>query len=332
MSYSNRIWIYGPVGLLILVVALYSVFWRVQADMLATRLDSANGGEVLPGVVFSFADKSVGGFPFRLDAVLSGVTITDRKPEGETAWRTERLALHKLAYRNNLVILEVAGLQSFTRPGEPGEPPEVLHITPALARASAVLAGGRLARVDLDLVNLEAKDARAPAEQERTFSASRAQLHLLVRADDTIDVATKLDNAMIGRGYRPKLGSALPLAELRGKIAHGASFLMLEQGHGSFSDAVDEWRRNGGMIAVERLTLEWAGLKTDLMGDLALDDSHRLEGELKGAVDAGALVNAMTAGQFNLQAASGAKIPISLRFRGGDIEAGLSSGLGLPAR
>src|SRR5262245_14274266 len=189
MSYSNRIWIYGPVGLLLLVVVLYSVFWRVQADMLAARLDSANGGEIVPGVVFAFAEKSVGGFPFRLDAVLSGVTFTDRHPDGETAWRTERMAIHTLAYRTNLYVLEVDGLQSFARPGERGEPPQVLYITPALARASAVLRDGRLARFDLDLRQLNVKDARAQADQKRTFSAARAQFHALVRPDETIDVA-----------------------------------------------------------------------------------------------------------------------------------------------
>ncbi len=92
MSYSNRIFIYGPVGLLVLVVVLYSVFWRVQADMLAAKLDSANGGEVIPGVVFAFAEKSITGYPFRLDVVLSGVTFANRGPDGETAWRTEKPA------------------------------------------------------------------------------------------------------------------------------------------------------------------------------------------------------------------------------------------------
>ena len=32
MSYSSRIFIYGPVGLLLLIIVLYSVFWGVQAD------------------------------------------------------------------------------------------------------------------------------------------------------------------------------------------------------------------------------------------------------------------------------------------------------------
>ena len=53
-------------------------------------------------------------------AVLEGVTFTDRRPDGETSWWTERMAVHKLAYRSNLYVLEVAGLQSFELPGEAG--------------------------------------------------------------------------------------------------------------------------------------------------------------------------------------------------------------------
>src|SRR5215831_20830104 len=98
MSYSNRIWFYGPVGLLLMIVVLYSVFWRVQADTLAARLDRANGGEIVPGVIFAFAEKSITGYPFQLDVVLSGVTFAHRAAEGEMAWRTEKLAIHFLSY------------------------------------------------------------------------------------------------------------------------------------------------------------------------------------------------------------------------------------------
>ena len=326
MSYSNRIWIYGPVGLLLLVIILYSVFWRVQADMLAARLDGANGGEIVPGVVFTFAEKTVGGFPFRLDAVLSGVSFVDRRPDGETAWRTERMAIHKMAYRNNLFVLEVAGLQSVALPGENGQPPRVTYITPALARASAIIEGGKLARFDLDMRDVEAKDARAEPDQGRTFSASRAQFHLLARADDTIDLALKIENAKIGAGYRPKLGGELLLADLRGRIAQGASFEVLERGSGSLTDALEHWRQNGGLVAVERLALDWSGIKTDLTGELGVDESHRLSGELKGEVDAGAALGALAGGQLKLEGIN-MQVPISLRFRNGDIEAGVSSGL-----
>jgi hypothetical protein len=323
MSYSHRFWIYGPVGLLVLVIVLYAVFWRVQADMIAARLDSANGGEIVPGIVFSFAEKSVGGFPFRLDVVLEGVTFTDRRPDGETSWRTERMAVHTLAYRNTLYVLEVAGLQSFELPGEAGQPSRVLYVTPAIARASAVVRDGRLARFDLDMRDLEAKDARAAPEEKRVFSASRAQFHLLGRPDDTIDIALKVENAAIGEGYKPKLPGALTLADLRGRIMQASAFEPLERGRGNRTDALEHWRQTGGTIAVERLTLDWAGIKTDLKGALGVDGTHRLQGELLGALDGGALVGALTGGQLKLDALN-ATIPISLNFRNGDIEAGLS--------
>src|SRR3978361_573994 len=139
MSYSNRIFFYGPVGLLLLIVLLYGVFWRVQADTLSARLDRANGGEVIPGVVFAFAEKSVGGFPFRIDVVLSGVTFSHQAPEGETAWRTEKLALHRLSYGQSRYIFETSGLQSFAQPpAKLGTVPRVMYLTPALSQASAI--------------------------------------------------------------------------------------------------------------------------------------------------------------------------------------------------
>jgi hypothetical protein len=68
-----------------------------------------------------------------------------------------------------------------------------------------------------------------------------------------------------------------------------------------------------------------------LKGALGVDGAHRLDGELLGSLDGGAVLGALTGGQLKLQAAD-ATIPISLRFRNGDIEAGLSSGLTRPAR
>src|SRR6266705_3042724 len=131
---SYRMFIYGPAGLLLLAVVLYSVFWRVQADTLSARLDRANGGEIIPGITFAFAGKTVGGYPFQLDAVLSGVTFSHQVAEGETAWRTEKLALHALSYNLDRYIFEVTGLQSFARPSvTPGSAPRVIYLDPGSA-------------------------------------------------------------------------------------------------------------------------------------------------------------------------------------------------------
>ncbi|MEA2825462.1 MAG: hypothetical protein QOF03_1944 [Alphaproteobacteria bacterium] len=284
MSYSSRIFIYGPVSLLLLIVVLYSVFWRVQADTLSARLDRANGGEVIPGITFAFAGKTVGGYPFRLDAVLSGVTFSHQDADGETAWRTEELALHALSYNLDRYILEVTGLQSFARPpATQGSAPRVIYATPAIARASAILNNGRLARFDLDLWEPQAKDATQGADSKRSLSADRAQLHLLARPDNTIDVAAQINNARIGAGYAAaKAELVLPLIDLRAKLTESSALDDLAAGKMSVADAAQAWRERMGQLDVSDLTLNWPDARAGLKGEVAIDQAGRASGRLKG--------------------------------------------------
>ena len=325
MSYSHRIWIYWPVGLLLMVVLLYSIFWRVEADMLAARLDRANGGEIAPGVMFAFAEKSIGGYPFRLDVLLSGVTVAHRSPDGEIAWRSERLALHAMTYGGDLYILEADGLQSFEQPGAAGAMPQVFYVTPAVARASVILRDKKLARLDVDLWQPEGKEASLNADPTRTFSAGRAQLHFLTHLDNTIDVALRIDQGKLGDGYHPALGNELALIDLRGKLLNTAPLAGLETGSESVFDATEHWREAGGTLAVDKLSLDWGNVKTDLTGAIGLDEQHRPDGALMGTFDAGALVSALSKGNLNLTGMGEAKF--SLLFKDGDIRVGAGSAL-----
>jgi hypothetical protein len=308
MSYSNRIFFYGPVGLLLLVAILYSVFWRVQADTLSARLDRANGGEVIPGIVFAFAEKSVGGFPFRLDVVLSGVTFSHHAPEGETAWRTEQLAVHALSYNRNRFIFEVTGLQSFARPPlQPGTVPRVTYVTPAIARASAIFAAGRLTRVDVDLWGIQAKEATLGANPKDTFTADRAQLHLLARPDNTIDMVVQIANAHIGAGYTGIVELALPTLALTGKLTQAQNLAPLASGQSSVADALSTWHNNAGLLSVSDLALNWGDAHADLKGDLTLDEQARLSGTLAGEQ----IINGNQRGPFGLTFTDG-KIRLAL--------------------
>lgn len=330
MSYSNRIFVYAPVGLLLLLCILWSVYWRVQADTFAARLDAANGGEVLPGMVFAFAEKSIGGYPFRLDAVLSGVTFAHRGMDGETAWRTESLAIHALTYGRPQFLLEAAGLQSFARPPlVAGQPPRVIFMTPALARASVFLRDGALLRFDLDLVRPEAKDASQSADPTRSFGAARAQLHLLRRPNNLFDVVMRIDGGRLGAGYMPALGGELALIELKAKLMQVQALDGLETRSESVFDATETWRRGGGTLAVENLALNWGAVKTNLTGAIGLDDNHNASGALAGPVDASGVLGTLLKGVFG--GSPDGQIVLSLQFKDGDIKVGASSAAVAPA-
>lgn len=282
MSFSNRIFVYGPVGLLALLAVFYALFWKVSADMLAARLERANGGEIMPDVFFAFADKTVSGFPFRLDVVLGGVTVAHEGPAGETTWRSEKVAVHALSYGQGQFVLEAAGLQSLAQPSEDGGPPHVLTFTPGIARASAILRGGELTRFDFDMWQVQGKDASPGAPPDRNFSAGRAQLHLLGNADKTMSVALKIENATLGSGYHAQLGPELELVTLMGKIAQAQVFDGVRKGTQSPVGALEAWRAARGKIEVDSFLLHWSGVKVEAKGELLPAVRNYVSGKFRG--------------------------------------------------
>ncbi len=274
---------YGPVALLVLLVAGYSLYWQACADTLRAELDAANGREIMPGVTFAFAEKTVGGYPFRLDAVLSGVTFAHKSAQGETAWRTEKLALHMQSYGAGHFLFEAAGLQSFAWPDANGIS-RVLYVTPGTARASAILHDGKLYRFDLDVAEAEVQDAALTARQGRNVAVKRAQFHLRAREDRAVDIAIKLEGARIGPGFTPALGADLPLFMLNGSLSHGETLEALLADKDSGANASEAWRKAGGAFDVSELSLKWGQAIVDATATLAFDDDHRLMGSVDGVV------------------------------------------------
>jgi hypothetical protein len=281
ISYSHRIFMYGPVALLALLVAGYSLYWQASADALRVGLDAANGREIMPGVTFAFAEKTVGGYPFRLDAVLSGVTFAHQGAQGETAWRTEKLALLMQSYGAGHFLFEAAGLQSFAWPDANGIS-RVLYVTPGTARASAILEDGKLQRFDLDVAEAEAKDAALSAPPGRNVAVKRAQFHLRAREDHAIDVAIKLEGARIGPGFTPVLGPNLPLFMLKGSLSHGEMLETLLADKDSAANACEAWRKAGGAFDVSGLSLKWGDTIADATATFAFDGDHRVMGAIDG--------------------------------------------------
>ena len=285
MNYSNRIWIYGPVALLLIIIIAYCAWWKFAADRVAEWLDAKNGRQVMPGVTFAFAEKDVGGFPFRIDVVLGGVTFQHIGRDGETAWRSEKLAFHVLPYDFGHYIFEAAGLQSIARPPkEPGQPARVVYVTPGLARASAILDGNNLERVDIDLDNIYVQDATLNAPAGRNARLARFQFHLRANADNTVDAVFRVDGANIGPGYSPPLGPDLKLFLLQGKLTQAQTLQTLRHGEASFFNAAEAWRAAKGILSIEDFQFQWDSVNAAAKGRLLFDDQHRVRGRIEALV------------------------------------------------
>lgn len=302
MSYSNRIYMYGPVGLLLLVAILYSVFWRVEADTMSARLDRANGGEIAPGISFSFAQKSVGGFPFRLDVLLTGVRLGYRSGSTEIDWRTDRFALHRMSYGRNQFIFESDGTQTISWATQPDATPVTVLLSPETARASAILNRGRLLRFDLDLWRPHGTQTGS-SPTATVFAADRAQFHALARRNNTLDVAIQVDNGRSGSSATQVGQASLPLIDCRVTLNRADLLTGLEQGNEDFTRAFELWRNRMGVANVTSLALNWPDAHAVLRGDLRLDANGQLSGTLHG----------------DQTADRGGTRPIQLDFRNGSV-------------
>lgn len=314
MSYSNRIYMYGPVGLLLLIAILYSVFWRVEADTMSARLDRANGGEIAPGISFSFAQKSVGGYPFRLDVLLTGVKLDYRNGSTQIDWRTDRFALHRMAYGRNQFIFESDGTQTISWTTQPEAMPVTVLLSPETARASAILNQGRLLRFDLDLWRPHGSESGASLTPT-AFAADRAQFHALARRNNTLDVAIQVDNGKTGSALPQNVQAFLPLIDCRVTLNQAGLLTGLEQGNEDVTRAFELWRNRMGVANVTSLALNWPDAHAVLRGDLTLDPNHRILGTLHG----------------DQTADHGGTRPVQLDFRNGSVALEPASAAPAPA-
>ena len=280
MSNSKRIFTYGPIAALVLLALVYSIYWFVTAGRITAELERLDGNEIVPGLTLQFASSEIGGFPFRFDVHLSGVTIAVQWRDGVSAWRSERIALHAKPYGRELYNFEAEGLQTFTWPNEEGAPQNILQISSGITRANLVLEEGRLARLRIDLLNAEGKDASLSAAPMREFRVARVQLQLLAEEDATIELTAALDAAEIRAGYRPALWTNLSRVRVEGRISEANAFQDLRSGTMDVRAALETWRNAGGTIILDPIEAVWGG--TLLLGtsELTLDQEHRFSGLL----------------------------------------------------
>lgn len=268
IDYSSRAFLYGPIGLFLLLALGVCVSWWISADRLSSRLDAMNGKEVVPGITLYFGERSVTGFPFNLDTEMRDVTFTIATPHGPAQWHTDRFAMHALTYGPDETLFEAAGQQvlHWTRDDGNGR---TLTIAVGSLHASAILRHHALARFDLDVVGFGSK----------AFTAQRLQFHL--RHDGSaFDLYTTADDVRFPDAKAPGLGNRIASASLSGRLSDGDIFGTLLRGEDHWFTAVDVWRQSGGAFLIDNATFDWAGLRLNGHGSLKLDSLHRPAGTI----------------------------------------------------
>ena len=275
MNYSHRAFLYGPVGLLAIVALAVIAWWWTASDAMARRLDAMNGREVAPGIHFSFAHKTMAGFPFRVDGELDGLRVSIDTSHGPAVWTAEKFAFHSLTYGRTQFVFEAAGAQHIEWHKDNGS----LHtydFLPGSLRASAIVVNHHPARFDLDALNIDSGD----------ISAAEVQLHLRDNPTiDGLDLYAFANNVHFAADEAPAFGPDMKHFAVNAMVSPGSSFAALLSGHGDWRAAANDWHARHGGVLVNAVEVNWGPLDATGKGALAVDDLHRPAGELRFAID-----------------------------------------------
>jgi hypothetical protein len=265
---NSRFWLYAPVILLALVAGAWSVGWFLVRDRAVARLDAWLAAEVGAGRQWTCRDRTIGGYPFRLEIVCASLDL-QRGPVTATLGRVEAVAQ---VYQPRHVITEIEG---------------PLHLTDGRV---AVEGTWQLLETSLrgSANGLERASLVAEAPRVRITGAAATELNLSSQhleshlrpspgrgAEGAYDVAISalqadlpgLD-ALIGGSEPANIQVDLTATQAQG--FRGRPVL----------DEVERWRGAGGKLDILLLSLAKGTHRMEAKGELRLDDLHRPAGTL----------------------------------------------------
>ncbi len=233
-----------PATGLLLAAGAYAWWWQGVADAVEARIPriAARGADA--GIAVDPGTVQVGGFPYRVELVLTGAAAAARN----WRWEPEEIRIYVQPWNLRHLVVRAGTVH------RAGRPPAVLPLTADVLRASLVQdRKGALRRISVEATGLAAAH----------WSLDRIELHGR-RRPDGFETAGRLEGLRwVGGAGPPDVESAL----LEGLFVPPPDLSVLSDPTG--------FARDGGRLEVSRFAFAWGPLKGDLQGTATLDAAGR---------------------------------------------------------
>ena len=236
----RRFWLYAPFVVLLIAMAGWTALWLQVRGQAATRMDAAADQLRKAGYEVSWKDRTLGGYPFRLDVVLTDARI--REPGG-WAIAIPRLEGEAFLYSLGHWISAAPDGVTLTRPI--GGPVEVRG---ELLRASLSDVGKHPPAFSFEGRKL----TFAPGAGAQPFglsAADKVELHLRPGPDDQGAILFKVENGKAQlSGLFAQLAGDKPISIVWDSILTKMSGFKGQ----TWPAAVRAWSTSGGLIQVKQ--------------------------------------------------------------------------------
>ena len=274
----SRFWLYAPFILLAVAAAAWSVFWFTVQGRVVEAVDKALAREAQQGRNWSCGDRSVAGFPFRIELRCASLALTSSRWGEAVRVETGPAVALGQVYTPGLVILQVTGPLKARLPQE-----RLLDMGWGRFEASLTHNGSEPQRLSLVLAEPNAT-LTAPGQAAESWRAAAFEAHLRrsptrPAAEQAVDIAISTKNSVL-----PALDAILGTTD-PGDVSIEAVLTQADAFRGGFNpDTLEAWRSASGQIEVTKLSSAKGPARVEAAGRLLLDQTRRPAGEIQASL------------------------------------------------
>lgn len=273
-SALSRLGLYGPFVLLAIFVVIWSAVWAFGARRVGQVLDGLIAREASRGRDWICPDRSISGFPFRLQLTCAKPQLIERGPNGlQREASLAALTLHGRITSPGHYIALLESPMTFRL-----DPDRDVTMRWQSARASFRAGAGSLSEFSLEVVKPEAMlgigEARDERISARDFAAHFRRSPGDAPGSDLLLRISEISHPAIDRA----IGSPDPLTLEMQATAPG---LLLDTSR-RIEEVLEAWRLANGQARIVLAKASKGPAALDLSGALGLDGERRLAGNLQG--------------------------------------------------
>jgi hypothetical protein len=272
-----RRWVYAPLALVLVLAAAWTAAWFYAADRAEGVVSAWLDREARLGRSYVCERRTLGGYPFRIEARCTGVTVTLAGDGDPVVLKARDVLAVAQVYQPDLVIAEATG--PMTVATSKGEQLYVAGWTRLQAsvrgrprspqRASLVVEGPRLDR----------PSTAGASGAEMVAQAERLELHIRRRPDGNaaapdFDLVARLATALVPAV--PVLGRD-PIQGTAEGVLRSVKDLTAR---GSLATRLREWQAAGGKLDVTQARLQRGDALAVAQGEVRLNAQGRPDGAL----------------------------------------------------
>ncbi|MFA5122171.1 DUF2125 domain-containing protein [Zavarzinia sp.] len=274
---------------IVVAVGAWTAFWFHLAGNIRQGVQDWVAQQAAQGVEVAYTDFSVGGYPYRVEAVMENMTVAGPKLPGKAAFAVPRLTVLGLPWKPDLIVGSVEGEVAFrwTDPQgveqrgsyqgqssgfsigfEDGKPQRFAISLDQPVLTATTLAGPVSAKVfEIHAHRLSGGEAPAANSDHSPTAPLLGELAVdgeAIKLPEGAALGPALDKLAVTLGLAGPMPAVVPTMTPR--------------------DLLDAWAKAGGTLELSRFDVKWGRLDTTATGSFSVDGQMRPIGAVSGRI------------------------------------------------